>query len=102
MCSARIAANEVARRHERHRPEKTLRYQIVDEYYPHFQALMEPQGRSIPPVCAQRIRRLPSVRPLGTWLLRARCEDCHHQRLVAFSCMRRGIRLMRLLLVSQL
>jgi hypothetical protein len=47
VCSARIAANEGARRYERHRPEKTLLFQIIEEYYPQFLTLMEQQGRVI-------------------------------------------------------
>ena len=32
----------------RHRPERTLLYQLVDEYYPAFEALMAEQGRELP------------------------------------------------------
>ncbi|EJF3595025.1 hypothetical protein M8H45_004383 [Escherichia coli] len=31
-------------RYQSHRPEQTLLYQIVDEYYPAFAALMAEQG----------------------------------------------------------
>ncbi|ECA0535265.1 IS91 family transposase, partial [Escherichia coli] len=31
-----------------HRPEQTLLYQIVDEYYPAFAALMAEQGKELP------------------------------------------------------
>ncbi len=61
MCSARIAANEGARRYERHRPEKTLLYQIIDEYYPQFLFLMEQQGRSIPGMCKGNLTTTSSV-----------------------------------------
>jgi hypothetical protein len=48
MCPARIAAGEHAPRYERHQPEKTLLYQIIDEHYPQFLAHLERQGRSLP------------------------------------------------------
>lgn len=32
-------------RYQSHRPEQTLLYQIVDEYYPAFAALMAEQGK---------------------------------------------------------
>ena len=58
---------------------------------PHFLALMEQQGRSIP------LRSIPlyvqsefddylQCGRLEHGFLRVRCEDCHHERLVAFSC----------------
>ena len=34
--------------HERHRPEKTLLYRIIDRHYPEFRAYMEEQERSLP------------------------------------------------------
>ena len=91
MCSARIATNEGARRYERHRPEKTLLYQIIDEYYPDFLALMEQQGRSIPLYVQREFDDYLQCGRLEHGFLRVRCEDCHHERLVAFSCKRRGI-----------
>ena len=35
-------------RYQSHRPEQTLLYQIVDEYYPAFAALMAEQGKELP------------------------------------------------------
>lgn len=47
--AARMANRERdAGRYQRHCPEKTLLYQIVDEYYPAFAALMAEQGRELP------------------------------------------------------
>jgi hypothetical protein len=86
VCSARIAADEGARRYERHRPEKTLLYQIIDEYYPHFLALMEQQGRSIPLYVQREFDDYLQCGRLEHGFLRVRCEGCHHERLVAFSC----------------
>ncbi|MCG7983733.1 MAG: hypothetical protein JAY90_13415 [Candidatus Thiodiazotropha lotti] len=39
--------DEDAGRYQRHRPEQTLLYQVVDEYYPAFAALMAEQGDEI-------------------------------------------------------
>ena len=47
--AARMASrDEDAGRYQHHRPEQTLLYQIVDEYYPAFAALMAEQGRELP------------------------------------------------------
>ena len=37
-----------AGRYQRHRPEQTLLYQIVDEYYPALAAHLAEQGRELP------------------------------------------------------
>jgi hypothetical protein len=85
VCSARIATNEGARRYERHQPENTLLYQIIDEYYPHFLAFMEQQGRSIPLYVQREFDDYLQCGRLEHGFLRVRWEGCHHERLVAFS-----------------
>jgi hypothetical protein len=37
-----------AARYARHRPERTLLYQLVQEYYPAFKAHLAAQGRELP------------------------------------------------------
>ena len=45
--AARMASRERdAGRYQRHRPEQTLLYQIVDEYYPALAAHLAEQGRA--------------------------------------------------------
>ena len=34
--------------YERHRPEQTLLYQIIDQHYPDFLSAMQAQGRPLP------------------------------------------------------
>ncbi len=34
--------------YERHRPDQTLLYQIIEQHYPVFSALMAEQGRELP------------------------------------------------------
>jgi hypothetical protein len=43
--------------YERHKPEQTLLYQIIEQYYPAFSRLMEQQGRPLP---------FSEMRPSGT------------------------------------
>jgi len=40
--------NRDAGRYQRHRPEQTLRYRIVEEYYPAFTTRWAEQGRELP------------------------------------------------------
>ncbi len=47
--AARMArGKDDAGRYQRHRPEQTLLYRIVDEVYPAFAALMAKQDRALP------------------------------------------------------
>lgn len=48
MFSARNAVKDVASGFQRHRPEQTLLYKLIDRYYPRFLAHMEKQSRPLP------------------------------------------------------
>jgi ribosomal protein S27E len=76
--------------HERHRPEKTLLYRIVDRYYPEFRAYMAEQGRSLPYHVQKEFDEYLKCGRLEHGFLRVQCSTCHHEQLVAFSCKRRG------------
>ena len=76
-------------RYHSHRPEQTLLYQIVDEYYPAFAALMAEQGKELPGY-VQREFKISPMRAAGAWLSTGSLRSCHAEHLVAFSCKRRG------------
>lgn len=89
--AARMASrDEGAGRYQRHCPEQTLLYQIVDEYYPEFAALMAEQGRELPSYVQREFEEFLQCGRLEHGFLRVRCESCHAAHLVAFSCKRRG------------
>ncbi len=77
-------------RYERHRPEQTLLYRLVEQHYPTFKATLESQGQSLPLYIQQAFEAFLACGRLEYGFLRVRCEDCHHERLVAFSCKKRG------------
>lgn len=74
----------------RHRPERTLLYQLVDEYYPAFKERLTAQGTAPPGYVEQEFEDYLKCGRLGHGFLRVRCDTCHTERLVAFSCKRRG------------
>ena len=74
----------------RHRPETTLLYQIVHEYWPEFQAELASQDKYLPAYVTQEFEAYLKCGRLEHGFLRVRCETCHDERLVAFSCKRRG------------
>ena len=89
--AARMASrDEDAGRYQRHRPEQTLLYQIVDEYYPEFAALMAEQGRELPSYVQREFEEFLQCGRLEHGFLRECCSSCHAEHLVAFSCKRRG------------
>ena len=89
--AARMASrDEDAGCYQRRRPEQTLLYQIVDEYYPAFAALMAEQGKELPGYVQREFEEFLKCGRLEHGFLRLRCESCHVEHLVAFSCKRRG------------
>lgn len=75
-----------AHRYQRHQPEQTLLYRIIEPHYSAFTAHLSAQGTVLPEYvqrefedylqCGRRERGFPRVR----------CDICHAERLVAFSC----------------
>jgi len=74
----------------RHRPERTLLYKIVDEYYPAFKQHLEAQETYLPAYVDQEFEDYLKCGRLEHGFLRVRCESCHTEHLVSFSCKRRG------------
>ncbi len=70
----------------RHRPERTLLYQLVEEYYPAFKAHLAAQGTDLPGYVEQEFEDYLKCGRLEHGFLRVRCETCHAEHLVAFSC----------------
>lgn len=74
----------------RHRPEATLLYQLVERHYPEFVTAREATGRPLPTYVQEEFAAYLKCGRLEHGFLRVRCEDCHAEKLVAFSCKRRG------------
>ena len=76
--------------YRRHRPERTLLYQLVAQYYPAFADLMAAQGRPLPDYIHREFEDYLKCGRLEHGFLRVRCTSCYQEQLVAFSCKRRG------------
>jgi len=87
---ARSASANPSPSYERHQTEHTLLYQLVEQHYPIFKASLEDQRQSLPHHIQQQFDDFLKYSRLEYGFLWLRCEDCHHERLVAFSCKRRG------------
>lgn len=83
-----VSANKPT--YQRHQPEQTLLYQLVQQHFPAFLKHQAAEGRSLPEYVQQEFTDFLKCGRLEQGFIRVRCESCHHERLVAFSCKRRG------------
>jgi ribosomal protein S27E len=74
----------------RHRPEATLLYQLVEQHYPAFLELRAEAGRPLPEHVQEEFEAYLKCGRLEEDFLRVRCDDCHAEKFVAFSCKKRG------------
>jgi len=74
----------------RHRPETTLLYQLVEQRYPVFRELRAEAGRPLPDYVEAEFDAYLKCGRLEEGFLRLHCEQCHAEKLVAFSCKKRG------------
>ena len=83
-------AGDRAARYARRRPEQALLYQIVEAHYPAFLANLTARDKTLPAYVQREFEDYLTCGRLEHGFLRVRCSDCHAERLVAFSCKRRG------------
>ena len=83
-------AGKRAPAYERHRPESTLLYRLVEQHYPAFEARLTAEGRALPRYVAREFEDFLACGRLEHGFLRVACDGCRAERLVAFSCKRRG------------
>jgi hypothetical protein len=76
--------------YSQHRPERTLLYQLVEQHYPALRELRAAADRPLPDFVQQEFDAYLKCGRLEEGFLRVRCEQCHAEKLVAFSCKKRG------------
>jgi len=77
--------------YERRRPEATVLYQLFEEHWEGFLEHTEEQGRPLPEFVKREVEAYRRCGILEHGLLRVGCPGCGFERLVAFSCKKRGI-----------
>ena len=89
--SSAAAANPA--RYQRHRPEETTLYRVVQEHLDTFLAFVdiETGGAGLPTFVTDEFDAFLACGILAHGFLRLRCNGCAEEKLVAFSCKRRGI-----------
>lgn len=89
-CGETISANSATGRYQRHRPEQTLLYQIVERHYPTFVEHLADVGKQLPAHVRRAFEGYLQCGRLEHGFLRLRCDTCQAEHLLAFSCKRRG------------
>jgi len=74
----------------RHMPEQSLLFQLIQRHWPEFQSHLSDSGSYLPKHVTREFEEYLECGRLERGFLRVRCDGCHHERLVAFSCKRRG------------
>jgi hypothetical protein len=77
-------------RYTPHRPEQTLLHRTIREQLEGFLARSAERGHPVPRFVEQELRAFLRCGVLAHGFLRLRCDDCGCDRLVPFSCKRRG------------
>ena len=78
--------------YHRRRPERTLLYRTVQAHLATWLALHEDgAGGGVPGVTEREFRRYLECGILAHGFARARCADCGHDFLIAYSCKGRGV-----------
>ncbi len=73
--------------YERRRPEETILYPLIQENLETFFAQVEAEtGTSLPAFVKDEFEAFLECGRLPHGFLRLRCDDCGHEKLVAFSC----------------
>jgi hypothetical protein len=87
----RARARRATRIHnyERHRPEQTVLYQLVEPHWPAFRERSEAAG-GLPRFVVREMEEYLRCGRLEFGCLRLACDECGFERLVAWSCKRRG------------
>jgi hypothetical protein len=77
--------------YDRHRPEQTTLYRLVQQHAATFFAQAEDAaGADLPQFVKDEFDAFLECGILAHGFLRLHCADCGHDKLVAFSCKRRG------------
>jgi hypothetical protein len=87
-----IAPDAAFPNYERHRPEVTILYKTIAEHWKTFLATIDQDSsrKSLPQYVRQEFEDFLKCGVLAYGFLRVRCEDCDSEKIVAFSCKRRG------------
>ena len=71
-------------------PSRPLSNALVKEHFPQFLERLDAEGVSLPHFVREEFEAYLECGRLECGFLRVKCDACQHEKLVAFSCKRRG------------
>ena len=89
MAQQQLSFSAFSGRYQQRRPEETILYQTVAKHYRTFEAITEASDKRLPKHVSQEFEAFLKCGILAHGFLRLRCEDCKHEKIVAFSCKKR-------------
>lgn len=76
--------------YRRRRPEQTVLYRVIQENYQTFASLCEEEDQPLPAFIRREFEKYLACGMLSEGFSRVHCGSCGYDRLVGFSCKRRG------------
>lgn len=76
--------------YERHRPEEDLLYQVVSRNFQAFFKKCEESGHQVPKFIKREFESFLRCGVLSYGFARVYCQSCKYDRLIGFSCKKRG------------
>jgi hypothetical protein len=76
--------------YERHAPERSLLYQIIKQNWSTFTARCEAENHPVPRFVRREFEAYLRCGILDYGFARIYCQECRYDRLIAFSCKKRG------------
>ncbi|MFM7118778.1 MAG: transposase zinc-binding domain-containing protein, partial [Gammaproteobacteria bacterium] len=77
-------------RYQRHHPQNTTLYPIIEQNLPALREALQQQETSLPGFVLAEFNDYLRCGLLEHGFVRVKCNGCRHEHLVAFSCKRRG------------
>jgi len=87
---SQLSFKELGGQYEPRKPEQTVLYQSVARNFRTFEAMAEIEGKRIPKHVTQEFEAFLRCGILSHGFLRVVCSDCKFEKIVAFSCKKRG------------
>ena len=76
--------------YQRHRPEESVLYALIEQHLPAFQRSLAERERRLPGFVLDEFRSYLACGRPEHGFIRVKCDGCTHELLVAFSCKKRG------------
>ena len=92
ICTVMIASIQAPnhQKYQRRKPEESQLYQIIEDNYQHLSDHLSQQNKYLPSYVNNEFESYLQCGQLENGFIRVQCQDCHHEKLVAFSCKKRG------------